>query len=38
MARSAAAALDARAPAPAADAELANRENETSDDDSGDPR
>ncbi|HET9188025.1 MAG TPA: bifunctional UDP-N-acetylglucosamine diphosphorylase/glucosamine-1-phosphate N-acetyltransferase GlmU, partial [Acidothermaceae bacterium] len=38
MARSAAAALDARAPAPAADAELANRENEASDDDSGDPR
>ena len=38
MARSAAAALEARAPEPAADAELANRENEASDDDSGDPR
>lgn len=38
MARSAAAALEARAPEPAAEAEPANRENETSDDDSGDTR
>lgn len=38
MARSAAAALDSRAPEPAADPETANRENEASDDDSGDPR
>jgi bifunctional UDP-N-acetylglucosamine pyrophosphorylase/glucosamine-1-phosphate N-acetyltransferase len=38
MAKSAAAALDARAPEPAADAESANRENEPGDDDSGDTR
>ncbi len=38
MARSAAAALDARAPELAADGEAANRENEPSDDDSGDTR
>ena len=38
MARSAAAALDARAPEPAADGHHANRDNEASDDDSGEPR